>query len=290
MRRHRDRRRCRDHADDCPLRRRDRRRRGRRHHGLTQPPTDNGIKLWSPSGQAFDAEKKAETTETVEARDFDLAAHDGVGDRTTAGDARNHHAAVLQNALTDPAVESLSVAVDIGNGTGRITADVLNDADCDVETLNGQRDGRFPGRPSEPTAEHCTTACALVEATDADLGILHDGDADRMLVIDNCGRFVGGDALLALFGRRATGAGDRVAVPVDTSLAVADILTGEGAEASTHPSAMSSSRSAPPNLGSSSAGNPAARGFGPGARIARTARSPRACSSTSSQARARCWH
>jgi len=38
---------------------------------------------------------------------------------------------------------------------------------CDVETLNAQRDGRFPGRPSEPTAENCQTACVVVEATDA---------------------------------------------------------------------------------------------------------------------------
>lgn len=149
------------------------------------PSTDNGIKLWSPSGQAFDAEQKAEITEVAEARDFGLTAHDGVGDRTTAGGARDRHAAVLRDALTDPGVESLSGIVEIGNGTGRITADVLEDTGCDIETVNGQRDGGFPGRPTEPTAEHCATACALVEATDADLGIIHDGDADRTLVIDD---------------------------------------------------------------------------------------------------------
>ena len=99
-----------------------------------------------------------------------------------------------------------------------------------METLNGQRDGRFPGRPSEPTAATCQTACELVAATDADLGIVHDGDADRMMAIDERGRFVAGDALLALFARREAGAGDRVAVPVDTSLLVADALSEVGAE------------------------------------------------------------
>ena len=113
---------------------------------------------------------------------------------------------------------------------GRVTADALHAAGCDVETLNAQRDGRFPGRPSEPTAANCETACAVVEATDADLGIVHDGDADRMMAIDERGRFVAGDALLALFARREAEAGDCVAVPVDTSLLVADALAEVGAD------------------------------------------------------------
>ncbi|WP_435184877.1 phosphoglucosamine mutase [Halobellus sp. EA9] len=194
------------------------------------PPEDNGIKLWSPSGQAFDERKKREIAEAVEGEAFDLADWNGVGERTAASDARERHAAVLREALADAPVDELSVVVDVGNGTGRVTADVLDAVGCDVETLNGQRDGGFPGRPSEPTAENCATARALVESTDADLGILHDGDADRMLAVDEEGAFVGGDALLALFGRREVGEGDRVAVPVDTSLAVADAVSERGGD------------------------------------------------------------
>ncbi|MFB6090304.1 MAG: phosphoglucosamine mutase, partial [Halobellus sp.] len=193
------------------------------------PPEDNGLKLWSPSGQAFDEARKREIEEAVDAEASDLADWDGVGERTSASDARDRHAAVLREALTDSPVDELSVVVDVGNGTGRVTADVLDAVGCDVETLNGQRDGSFPARPSEPTAENCATARALVEATDADLGVLHDGDADRMLAVDEEGAFVGGDALLALFGRREAEEGDRVAVPVDTSLAVADAVAERGA-------------------------------------------------------------
>jgi len=99
-----------------------------------------------------------------------------------------------------------------------------------VETLNGQRDGRFPGRPSEPTVENCETACAVVASTDADFGVVHDGDADRMMAIDERGRFITGDVLLALFARREASAGDRVAVPLNTSLLVADVLAEVGAD------------------------------------------------------------
>jgi phosphoglucosamine mutase len=199
------------------------------------PPEDNGLKLWSPSGQAFDAEKRDTITRTIEAEAFEFAEWNHIGRQTTADDAGRRHASVLQESLSAASVsgstlQELSVVVDIGNGTGRITADVLAAAGCDVETLNGQRDGGFPGRPSEPTAENCASACELVAATDADLGLVHDGDADRLLAIDEDGQFVGGDALLGLFATQAAGPGDRVAVPVDTSLAVADALAHQDAD------------------------------------------------------------
>ncbi|AXG09673.1 hypothetical protein DU484_07245 [Haloplanus rubicundus] len=118
----------------------------------------------------------------------------------------------------------LSVIVDLGTGAGRVTVETLLELGCGVETLNAQPDGRFPGRPSEPTADNCTTLCQTVAHTDADLGIAHDGDADRMLAVDETEAFVSGDVLLALFARQAAVPGDRVAAPVDTSLLVDDTL------------------------------------------------------------------
>ncbi|GAA0541958.1 phosphoglucosamine mutase [Halorubrum ejinorense] len=197
------------------------------------PAPDNGIKLWTESGRAFDDAGNDRIAEIVEAESFDLAAADAIGavearDVVAGGDARRLHERALRESVSLP--DDLSVVVDLGNGVGRVTADALHAAGCDVETLNGQRDGRFPGRPSEPTAANCETACEVVAATDADLGLVHDGDADRLMAIDERGRFVGGDALLALFARREAGADDRVAVPVDTSLLVADALAAVDAE------------------------------------------------------------
>ena len=185
------------------------------------PPADNGIKLWQRSGQAFDAPMRERVAERVRAGESDLAAWDGLGDRTAA-DATARHREALVDAV-DPARE-LSVVVDVGNGAGGVTARALQDLGCEVETLNAQPDGSFPGRPSEPTAEHCTSLSTLVGNSDADLGIAHDGDADRMRAVTADGDFLSGDVLLAVFGRAAAEAGETVAVPVDTSLAVADHL------------------------------------------------------------------
>ncbi|WP_433630383.1 phosphoglucosamine mutase [Halomicrococcus sp. NG-SE-24] len=186
------------------------------------PPEDNGIKLWNRSGQAFDADQREEITHAVEAEDFDLAAWDDSGIETRWDGAAERHVETLVDAVAGDL--DLSVVVDVGNGAGEVTADALYELGCDVETLNAQPDGRFPARPSEPTAENCESLCAHVAATDADLGIAHDGDADRMMAVDENGEFCSGDVLLTLFARQRAGPGDAVATPVDTSLIVEDVL------------------------------------------------------------------
>jgi phosphoglucosamine mutase len=191
------------------------------------PATDNGIKLWTPSGQAFDTERRTAIAERVETESFERTDWQGVGIERERSDAiENHIDALCAAADLD---RELSVVVDAGNGPGALTAHALSKLGCSVTTLNAQPDGSFPGRPSEPTAENCQTLCSVVASTDADLGIAHDGDADRMMAVTENGEFVPGDHLLALFGRRAAGDGERVAAPLNTSLAVDDALSSQGA-------------------------------------------------------------
>ncbi|MFA9517840.1 phosphoglucosamine mutase [Halopenitus sp. H-Gu1] len=208
------------------------------------PPEDNGIKLWTASGMAFGSDDGRRIEDRIERSGYDLAEWDDHGRRreyatvtgTTATAA--HRRAIVEageRTLTSlgTTFEGTTVVVDLGNGTGRVTADALSDLGADVETLNGQRDGRFPSRPSEPTAETCGSLSAHVTAIGADLGIAHDGDADRMMAVAEDGQFVGGDSLLAIFGHEAVNAesgGDRVAAPVNTSLAVDDALDSVGGE------------------------------------------------------------
>ncbi|MEF8852998.1 MAG: phosphoglucosamine mutase [Haloarculaceae archaeon] len=189
------------------------------------PPADNGIKLWQPSGQAFDSALQEELAARVEADDPGLCAWDGFGERVRR-DGRERHVAALVEAvdLADPH----SVVVDVGNGPGGVTVDALGRLGCAVQTLNAQPDGSFPGRPSEPTAENCASLAALVGETDADVGVAHDGDADRMRAVTAEGDFLSGDVTLALLARAAASEGDEVAAPVDTSLAVEDHLAAAG--------------------------------------------------------------
>lgn len=189
------------------------------------PPADNGFKLWTPSGQAFGPDQRERIAARIEAANYDLASWDELGTTVRYDRASDDHMQALCAAIDT--LLDLSVIVDLGTGAGRVTVDTLLELGCAVETLNAQPDGRFPGRPSEPTADNCTTLRQTVAHTDADLGIAHDGDADRMLAVDETGAFVPGDLLLALFAQQAAAPGDRIAAPVDTSLLVDDTLAAQ---------------------------------------------------------------
>jgi phosphomannomutase/phosphoglucomutase len=95
--------------------------------------------------------------------------------------------------------------------------------------MNAQPDGTFPGRKPEPTAENLLGLRAMVPALGADLGIAHDGDADRAAIVDERGEFVHGDRLLALLAgevvRRTPGL---VVTPVSSSSCVEDVVRVAG--------------------------------------------------------------
>lgn len=192
------------------------------------PPSDNGIKLWSDRGQAIGVGRQERLEQRIRRADYTLAPASDVGSIIKHNGATSRH---VRSICEEVSVDNEpSVVVDVGNGTGGITSDVLEELGCSVLTINGQRDGEFPGRPSEPSAENLSTLREVVRRTGADLGVGHDGDADRMLAVDERGEFVPKDTLLALFAREAVSSGDAIAVPVDTSLAVDDTLEQIGGE------------------------------------------------------------
>ena len=194
------------------------------------PAPDNGLKLWTASGQAFDESAVDRVEGRIEDEEYDLQGYETLGTETTHTGAADRQVAHLVESAGS--FEGLSVVVDLGNGAGRPTVDALVALDADVTTLNAQPDGRFPTRPSEPTADSLEGLCRTVEALDADLGLAHDGDADRLMAVDDEGEFVPGDALLALFSRQAVSEGDGVAVPVDTSRLVSDVVSDAGGRVS----------------------------------------------------------
>ncbi|GAA0202626.1 phosphoglucosamine mutase [Halobaculum roseum] len=191
------------------------------------PASDNGLKLWTDDGAAYVGTAQDAVAERIRENAFDLVGWNEYGSRMRSRRARSRHVDAVVDAVDGDI--GLDVVLDVGNGSGRITATILRDLGCTVRTLAAEPDGSFPSRPSEPTADNCGTLREVVAATDADLGIAHDGDADRMRAATGSGEFPSGDVLLALFARDIAAAGDRVAVPIDTSIAVDTTLEAIGA-------------------------------------------------------------
>ncbi|MFZ5500361.1 MAG: phosphoglucosamine mutase, partial [Candidatus Micrarchaeota archaeon] len=97
---------------------------------------------------------------------------------------------------------------------------------CEITTINSHPDGRFPGRPSEPTEANVKELISLVKSSNADAGIAWDGDGDRVIFVDEKGAYVIGDKVYALSilwkAKKEKPHGD-VVTTVATSKAVEDV-------------------------------------------------------------------
>jgi phosphoglucosamine mutase len=183
------------------------------------PPSDNGFKLWESDGRAFGARERADV-ERLLASPPALASWDAVGHEHADPDAIQRHQERILD-LTGTLPRRLRVVLDCGNGAASAESPtLLRRLGCEVVTLNAQPDGAFPGRPSEPNVENLADLRRAVIATGADLGLAHDGDADRCMAVTASGRFVTGDELLVLFAKQH--AGKTIVCPVDASRAVED--------------------------------------------------------------------
>jgi phosphoglucosamine mutase len=186
------------------------------------PAEYNGIKLWNPDGAAFTEDQQTEIEDSLAAKDWTPAGWQDTGKFSERTDLVERHRESILRAVGSA---SLHVVVDCGCGaTANVTPYVLREMGCKVTALNAQMDGHFPGRPPEPTEENLSALTRAVQALEADLGIGHDGDGDRMVAVDAMGGFVGGDRLLAVFAKERARKG--LVVPVDASMAFEDMLSG----------------------------------------------------------------
>ncbi|RDI70566.1 phosphohexomutase domain-containing protein [Halopelagius longus] len=184
---------------------------GRRGVMLTashNPPTDNGIKLFV-DGEEYDRTLERAVEDRVEAG-TSPAAWDEWGDAYSMELMPEYREAVASYAREYGAsCEGLRVAVDCGNGVSALaTPRVLDELGAHVVTLNGQIDGHFPGRESKPTPETLKDLRAFVADSDCDFGIGHDGDSDRIVVVDPDGDVVHEDTVVAILAEHYVRASD----------------------------------------------------------------------------------
>lgn len=100
-------------------------------------------------------------------------------------------------------VRPMTVALDCSNGSASDLAPMLLKAiGCDVVEINCELDGQFPGHAPDPgKAENFDTLIKAVKLNNADLGILLDGDADKLGMVDSGGNIIWTDRQMMLFAR-----------------------------------------------------------------------------------------
>lgn len=191
------------------------------------PPEYNGVKVVGTDGSVLKYETTRELQKAVQERGKSPDRNpDGGPDIGAVGSTRQVEGA--NQAYVESIVDSIDhtsirqaspkVVVDTGNGAGGLTSpELFRRLGCRVQTLNAQPDGTFPGRAPEPTKEALSALRSLVTTQDANLGIAHDGDADRTIIIDETGRVVDGNVALAALVRAELGTGETMVTPVNAS-------------------------------------------------------------------------
>jgi phosphomannomutase/phosphoglucomutase len=123
----------------------------------------------------------------------------------------------------------LTVAIDPGNGAGSLTSPrIFRELGCRVVTINAQPDGGFSGRDPEPVRENLTDLCSFVRAEGADLGVAHDGDADRAVFVDEQGSVIDGETALAALAASVVTVDSIVVGGVNASQRLVDVVTDAG--------------------------------------------------------------
>jgi phosphomannomutase len=101
-----------------------------------------------------------------------------------------------------------------------------------VSTMNSHPDGHFPGRPAEPSPRNLGDVMSMMRESEFAAALCHDGDGDRLAVIDEEGHFVDQNRIIALFARDEVKrrGGGIVVVSIDTSSVIDEVVKSAGGE------------------------------------------------------------
>ena len=129
-------------------------------------------------------------------------------------------------------LSGLKIAMDLSNGMASLYAkDIFGDA---PEYIFEEMDGRFPNHEPNPLIpENVEALSALVRRTGADVGVIYDGDADRVMFTDENGQFISPDLMIAVLGHwffEKKGEKGIVLQDIRSSKAVGEHLVPMGAE------------------------------------------------------------
>ena len=162
------------------------------------PKQYNGLKWCRENAIAISSETGGdEIRDLALAGNFPASARQGeVAQRDVTDDYVRHVLSFIDVAKIRP----LKIAVDAGNGmAGMIVPKVFAHLPCELVPLYFELDGTFPNHPASPIEpENTEHLRALVPEQHCAMGVAFDGDADRMFLVDETGRLLGGDMVTAL--------------------------------------------------------------------------------------------
>ena len=165
------------------------------------PAADNGIKFFGPDGFKLSDRVEAEI-EALVAQGVDLNPPDQIGRAQRIDDGRFRYQERVKSTLPSGLrLDGMKVVIDCAHGAAyKAAPEVLWELGADVVPMGVSPNGfniNAEGGSTKPEA-----AAAMVKETGADIGICLDGDADRLILIDEAGQIADGDQIMALMAAR----------------------------------------------------------------------------------------
>jgi phosphoglucosamine mutase len=195
------------------------------------PFDDNGIKLFGPDGFKLSDEDEL-AIEGALTQPCPLANGGQIGRARRIDDARGRYIHAVKASLPDDVrLDGLKIVVDCANGAAYTVApSAIWELGAEVVAIGVEPNGLNINDGVGSTSLDAVKAKVIEER--ADIGIALDGDADRLIVVDEKGNAVDGDQIMALIGSRLAAAGDLrgggVVATVMSNLGLERFLAGQG--------------------------------------------------------------
>lgn len=157
------------------------------------PASDNGIKIFGHDGMKIPDSLEQEIESWVNSTA--VVSNTATGSSLTDVEAIERYALHLRESIDTP-LTGMKIAIDCAHGSASAIAPrILEELGAEVYAMGNAPDGQNIN--AEVGSTHLEAIIELVERSGADLGIAHDGDADRALLVDRKGRIIDGDHILA---------------------------------------------------------------------------------------------
>ena len=170
------------------------------------PMPDNGIKIFGPGGHKLDDAAEDRIEELVHQGPGHRPTGEGIGRVVDAEDALDRYLRHIGKAVATR-LDGITVVVDCAHGAASAAAPrAYRAAGANVIAINAEPNGLNINDGCGST--HMEILQAAVVAQGADLGLAHDGDADRCLAVDASGQTIDGDAIMVILALAMQEAGE----------------------------------------------------------------------------------
>ncbi|MHA2213556.1 MAG: phosphoglucosamine mutase, partial [Candidatus Thorarchaeota archaeon] len=195
------------------------------------PPADNGFKFFT-GGREFVRSEELQIEERVHDKEFIVANWKEIG-TVSESEIRASYLRQVKDFVSSRGAngKGMRVLLDLANGAATdYTPHLLHDMGFEVSTINSHPDGYFPGRPAEPSPKNLADTMKIAADSDYSVTLCHDGDGDRLAVIDEEGRFIDQNRVIALFAKDEVErmGGGTVVVSIDTSSVIDEVVGSAG--------------------------------------------------------------